>query len=427
MEWSPKQKDALDACAAWIESPAGRPVFRLFGTAGTGKTTLAVHLAQGVKRVRYAAYTWKAAMMMRRYGCDGATSIHNLIYKPVDADARDYEDAVQALAKAEESGNEAKIARARRRLEIEEKNLERPSFLLNPDSVLSGGCDLVVLDEVSMVDRYTAADLLSFKVPILALGDPFQLPPPKNGQEGYFTQSQPDVLLTEPHRFALDSPIVRLATEVRTKAQAPRVGQYGWASVGGAPASVVLDRLSMTPQNVDDMIREHDQVLVGLNATRHKMNRRARAIRDVDPHSLPRAGERLVCLSNNREAGVYNGTTWTAADDAILSDDGEVLLKLIGEDDQKVEVSALKNNLVHGYEPKRGPGRERGIEMDFGYAMTVHKSQGSQWGRVALFDESSYWPGMERWRWLYTGITRAAQSISLVRMPGREGRQPWER
>ena len=50
---------------------------------------------------------------------------------------------------------------------------------------------------------------------------------------------------------------------------------------------------------------------------------------------------------------------------------------------------------------------------DLGYATTVHKSQGSQWDDVVLFDESFAFPD-SRERWLYTGITRAAKKLTLV-------------
>ena len=80
MEWSPQQDEALQAVSRWLKDKDGKQVFRLFGWAGTGKSTLARHLAQGVKSVKYAAFTGKAAMVMRKYGARGASTIHSLIY-----------------------------------------------------------------------------------------------------------------------------------------------------------------------------------------------------------------------------------------------------------------------------------------------------------------------------------------------------------
>ena len=51
--------------------------------------------------------------------------------------------------------------------------------------------------------------------------------------------------------------------------------------------------------------------------------------------------------------------------------------------------------------------------FDFGYVLTVHKAQGSQWDDVVLFDESGAFRE-NRHRWLYTGITRAAERLTIV-------------
>ncbi len=87
MSWSPQQDRALAAVAAWMKH--GEPqVFRLFGYAGVGKTTLARQLAEDVDgEVAFAAYTGKAALVLRSKGCKGARTIHSLIYRPREADA----------------------------------------------------------------------------------------------------------------------------------------------------------------------------------------------------------------------------------------------------------------------------------------------------------------------------------------------------
>ena len=84
--FSPQQDAALKAVDAWLKAKPGRngtpQVFRLFGYAGTGKTTLAQHIAEAVDgEVKFAAFTGKAAAVMRGKGCHSASTIHSLIYR----------------------------------------------------------------------------------------------------------------------------------------------------------------------------------------------------------------------------------------------------------------------------------------------------------------------------------------------------------
>src|SRR5262249_6658572 len=195
-KFTPHQDDALKAVGDWLKAKPGRgstpQIFRLFGYAGTGKTTLARHLAEGIDgTVKYAAFTGKAALVMRSRGCEGASTIHSLIYK------------------AKESGEET------------------PNFELW-DEAPASRAKLIVIDECSMVDQELGRDLLSSDVPRLALGDPPQLPPVQGG--GFFTNTEPDVMLTEVHRQAQDDPIVRLSMQVR-EGRTLEPGTYGETEV----------------------------------------------------------------------------------------------------------------------------------------------------------------------------------------------------
>ena len=82
MKWSPEQDAALRAVDSWLHKGQSQ-VFRLFGYAGVGKTTLARHFAENAGgEVAFAAFTGKAAHVLRQKGCEGATTIHALIYRP---------------------------------------------------------------------------------------------------------------------------------------------------------------------------------------------------------------------------------------------------------------------------------------------------------------------------------------------------------
>ena len=145
-----------------------------------------------------------------------------------------------------------------------------------------------------MVDAELGRDLKSFAVPLLVLGDPAQLPPIQGG--GFFTDAEPDAMLTEVHRQAQDDPIVRLSMDIRAGNRL-QPGIYG--------ETQVVTRDELDPQRVLDA----DQVLVGRNATRRAYNIRMRQRRGFEGE-LPIAGDKLVCLRNNRRKGLFNGGLW---------------------------------------------------------------------------------------------------------------------
>jgi len=363
MEWSPEQDKALTAVARWLK--AGEPqVFRLFGYAGTGKTTLARHIAATADgAVVFAAFTGKAAHVMRGKGCLGASTIHSLIYR---------------MRGEDEDG---------------------PTFVLNDDSAAANAA-LIVIDECSMVDEEIGRDLLSFGVPVLVLGDPAQLPPVAGG--GFFTEAAPDVMLTEVHRQAADNPIVRMSMTIREGGQLP-YGDYG--------GSAVMPRRDIEPEAV----LAADQVLVGRNKTRQTYNARIRELLGREG-PVPVAEDTLVCLRNDRKRGLLNGSLWQV--DAVRKPRKGLLRYSLGPADgegaRRVSASinpAFFDGTAEALSPAE---RKRSDAFDFGYVLTVHKAQGSQWDDVILFDESFAFREHAA-RWLYTGITRAARRLSIVR------------
>ena len=361
--WSPQQDAALAPVARWLKA-GEQPVFRLFGYAGTGKTTLARHIAEGADRgVVFAAFTGKAAHVMRSKGCTGAGTIHSLIYRSRGED---------------ENG---------------------PTFVLNDDSE-AGKVGLIIIDECSMVDEEIGRDLLSFGTPVLVLGDPAQLPPIAGG--GFFTAAGPDVMLTEVHRQAAENPIIRMSMTIREG------GKLDEGSYGG---SRVVGRNDIDHEDV----LAADQVLVGRNATRRSYNSRIRALLErTDP--VPVAGDTLVCLRNVRKRGLLNGSLWTV-DKARKPRKGLLRYALTPEEGEAGKATTVSINPAFfdgTADALSWPERKRSDEFDFGYVLTVHKAQGSQWDDVVLFDESFAFRE-NRARWLYTGITRAAQRITVVR------------
>ncbi len=396
--WSPQQQTALDRVGRWLKT-RDKPVFQLAGYAGTGKTTLAKHLAATVNGpVYFAAYTGKAAHVLTKSGATNVSTIHKLIYTPKDKSQQRLKElqAERARLLTHKPVPETLVEKVDAAIKAEQINLARPMFQLNTESPLFEAA-LLVVDEYSMIDEQMGEDLLSFGCPILALGDPGQLPPV--GGTPFF-KNKPDILLTEIHRQAQDNPIIWMSKEVR-EGRVLRPGDYG--------ASRVIPYGRLPREELRDMVLSTDQLLVGRNATRITSNGRARELLGRT-NALPQEGDKLVCLRNNHEVGLLIGQLWKVRRDTIFDGD-YVIMDIEGEDGAKVEVSAHPH-YFHGNKPEYWE-RKDAEEFDYGYALTVHKSQGSQWNNVLLFDE---WYGKDRKEWLYTAITRAAERIDIVMM-----------
>ncbi|AEG04827.1 exodeoxyribonuclease-5 [Sinorhizobium meliloti] len=375
MQFAPQQDEALKAVSQWLKGGRSQ-LFRLFGYAGTGKTTLARHFAENVDgEVVFAAFTGKAAQVLRSKGATNAKTIHSLIYRPRGEE--EVED--------EETG----------------KTSIAPMFAINRQSPVAKAA-LIIVDECSMVDEALGKDLMSFGTPILVLGDPGQLPPVSGG--GYFTNHEPDFLLTDIHRQARDNPIIQLAMQVREGKEIMH-GDYGTAQV--------ISKGQVT----QPLVLEADQVLVGTNRTRRRYNQRLRELKGFTSE-YPQSGDKLVCLRNDPAKGLLNGSLWQVMSSSKETVKPGINLMIRPEDDDMDRGAAKIKLLKAAFEDVEGEipwsTRKRYDEFDYGYALTVHKAQGSQWNNVVLFDES--WAFRDtRERWLYTAITRAAERLTIVR------------
>ncbi len=294
------------------------------------------------------------------------------------------------------------------------KEMRRPRFRLNPDSAASAA-RLIVLDEVSMVGEDMAKDLLSYKRPILVLGDPGQLPPIKG--EGAFVDAEPDVMLTEVHRQAAESAIIRLATWARQGRPIP-MGLHD-------PLVAKMPFGDLSPE----MCLKADQVICGRNDTRILLNNGIRRVAGRQG-LLPQPGEKIICLKNSKTHGVVNGM-FLGLDEAV--DDAELIFKarlrteddaVVGEpnDDGEAWVPVYKGPFLDHIQLDKDRGSRdwkllrkiRPLEMVFGYAITCHKAQGSGWRNVIVWDDGLGRTDADRRRWLYTAITRAEEGLVLL-------------
>jgi exodeoxyribonuclease V len=373
--WSRQQTAALAAVRSWQQDRTS-PFFYLAGYAGTGKSTLAAEIAYRTDGdVVFAAFTGKAAAVMRQKDCANATTIDSLIYR---AELRNacVDDPPCSYPPCRER------CRFFRRHFVGRK--------LNPDSPVAAA-KLCVVDEVSMVSEQMGLDLLSFGTPVLVLGDVAQLPPIGGG--GFFTKNEPDFQLTEVHRQAFGSPIIKLATRAREGLPLVR-GRYG-------DSMVVRDVSSFE-------MRRYDQVICGTHQTRHRLNEQIRR-RLGYGGPKPEPGEKVICLKNDSWRGLRNGTLWTVVE-ATPDNSGFIDMTVEDEDGYAVEVVAPEQ----GFTSWDGDGSDLPKQpFAFGYAITCHKAQGSQWDSVLIVDESRVFR-QHRWCWLYTGTTRAVERVTVV-------------
>jgi len=421
---SEAQGRAIAEIRDWYENRRHeQQVARVFGYAGTGKSTItAIAMEElglepmtpgGLGGALFAAFTGKAALVMTRKGTP-AQPIHSLIYRVSEATPEEIERVTEDLAAlrrdlprmgpAERNFAMTRIAQLELRLE----DIHQPKFVINEQSILRDA-DLLVLDEVSMVGEEMARDLLAFGKPILVLGDPGQLPPIKG--QGFFTEAVPDVMLTEVHRQAKDSAILRLATMAREGQPIP-VGAHDdhvWK----------MSRHDVGPAQM----LQGGQVICGTNASRRWLNTAMKRAAGFDADYPTGCGEKIICLKNRHDLGLINGMFLSLTDVRQDPDDAFAFSAIVETEDG--DVIAGRQSFWRGeyadhvaFDPERGRREwqvRRGlVETSWGYAITCHKAQGSQFPTVVVVDDGFGRTPADRNRWLYTAITRAEWGLVIL-------------
>jgi exodeoxyribonuclease-5 len=410
---SPEQVKALDAVNAWAKegwrSNVSKPFFTMAGYAGTGKTTLTQYfINQQSEPVTCCAPTGKAASVLEKKLTNARVStIHAALYKPVAPSLANLQRLEQQLVL--HPGNRD-IEHA---IEKEKKRLARKnvSFGLKDeaDRLISPG-QLVIIDEASMVTRRMHQDLLNTNARILYVGDPGQLPPVQD--KGFFQEHRPDAMLEQVQRQALDSPIIRISMRVRNGENIERTYD---ADKEGVPFRKLPKQHYPGERWLD-----YDQVITGSNDSRRKINRYFRGKKGFKSW-WPEDGDKLICLKNDSETEIYyiNGILASSISKALYAPDfGEIVGNILYEDMVVNGVIFYRYPFHIHYDPaaveepwqvRQSTGMK---EFDYAYAITVHKSQGSEWDRVILADDGFCIGGAEfRKRWLYTAVTRAKEEL----------------
>lgn len=363
ISFTKRQEIARAMLIDWSKGPMREP-FILGGYAGTGKTTLLSHvisqdLGYDSSSILYCAYTGKAAQVMRSKGMNAFT-IHSSIYDyNIDEDYK----VVQTLKD-------------------------------NLDDI-----ELIVVDEASMADPDIRRDLESFGIPIIYVGDKGQLDP-VGGPRGTNIMARPHINLDEIMRQEASSGIIIASQMCRQNEKIP-MGKIG-------------KDFCQFPKNESNNIKTlnwADVVLCATNKTRHKVNRLIRKHRGFEG-DIPEVGERIVCLKNNRDLRINNGMTGTVL--KVLEENASTItIKFDPDGIDQAQVILVDKNTFNGEVPEQ-PDKRRGY-FDFGYCLSVHKSQGSEYPNVVIIEERL--PGSnlkEHNRWKYTAITRASRKCLLI-------------
>ena len=260
--------------------------------------------------------------------------------------------------------------------------------------------DLIVIDECSMVDEELGRDLLSFGKPVLVLGDPAQLPPVKGG--GFFTEAEPDVMLTEVHRQAQRQPD-RPPVDGGARGRAPAARQPWREPVIRRREIDAAEVIARRPG-----ARRPQPTRRLYNARIRELNRLPR------PHAGGRREARVPAQRQDQGAPQRRhldgaGAAPPRATDFVRMD----VCRRTRAGGGRSRCRCCRSSSRAREDEIPLVVRRESDEFTYGYALTVHKAQGSQWDDVVLFDES-YAFREHRSRWLYTGLTRAAERITVV-------------
>ena len=263
--------------------------------------------------------------------------------------------------------------------------------------------------------------LLSHKIHVIALGDPGQLPPV--AAEQHEVLMFPHIFLDEIMRQEEESEIIRLTMAIREFKPLELMR--------GNEVRVVDREETLAP----GFFSWADQILVGKNDTRLRINcaMREKIMGIDDP--LPVVGDKVICLKNNWEIcnekgdALVNGLSGTIQNIKYTKDnpfmESTPVIDFIPDYDDAASFLNLEADykIFAEHEPtvnkdtfSRIPKYYQPNQFDYAYAITCHKSQGSEYDKVIVLEEFLRGDNKEEHaRWLYTAATRAAKKLIIVR------------
>ena len=386
-----KQEQGLKLCIEKYIN--GERYCVISGYAGAGKSTLVKVIVQNLpgvdpeRDVVYACFTGKAAQVLLKKGNKNVTTLHKLLYE----------------------------------------SIPKPdgTFFRKPKAEI--GYKIVVVDEVSMAPRNIMELLFKHNVFIIALGDPFQLPPVDKDQDNGLLNN-PDIFLDEIMRQSLDSEIIQLSMKIRN---------YESIDYFKGHDVIVMSKSDLNT----GVLQWADQILVGTNATRVAINNQMRDL--LGRGSRPENGDKVICLRNywdnfaDNDDPLVNGTigyidnvyetfnkipAWAGGSTikvlyAKFISDSNADFGSLQMDEKQILTGerCLDYKTIYRLMSNRRTQHLVPMEFTYGYAITGHKSQGSEWDKVLVLEERFPFEKEEHARWLYTCCTRASERLVLVR------------
>lgn len=361
------------------------------GYAGAGKSTLVRFIIETLnvpeEEVCYATFTGKAAQVLLKKGNKNVSTLHKLLYK----------------------------------------SFPKPDGTFVRIPVDEVPYDIVIVDEVSMAPKTIMELLFQYDVHIICLGDPFQLPPVDKNEDNHLLD-HPHIFLDEIMRQAQESEIIRLTMDIRA-------GKSLHAMQGNEVIIVPQQDLNT------GMLEWADQVICGTNATRIGINNQMREM--AGKSGGPQDGDKVICLFNewdiigSNDDPLINGTIGTINNSfstfyqlpryvggqqlsvlvADFNTDNDATFQGLEMDKLMFSTGEYTLDWKTSYKLMKNPKTRHLLPLKFtyGYAITCHKSQGSEWDKVLVIEEKFPFDKEEHARWLYTAATRAAEKL-VIRM-----------
>lgn len=393
-EANPDQQAVIDAAVNWYNN-SSEQVFQFSGGPGTGKsfTLNKIIHALGIPYhdVMAMSYIGAAAIVMRLKGFTNAKTMHSWLFDPIEEIMKDDSGApiMDPLY------NRPKVKRSFIEKDFIDENIK-----------------LIVIDEAGSMPLKYKRVIEKHGIKIIATGDVDQLPPVQDTPAYLYTGKV--YRINQIMRQAENSSIVYLSRRA-LQGLPIHTGFYG-------------DSLVITEDDITEkMVLNSDVIICGKNYTRDYWNRKIRQELLHINSPTPMFMEKVVCAKNNWNievsgislanglpGRVVNNPDPSGFDSDTNTFTMDFLPDMLGEPFKGLHASY--DYMVSDHERRNSLKSDRycfGEKFEFGYALTTHKAQGSQWANGIYFEEFLQ-PSINN-NLHYTAISRFSNTLIYVK------------